>query len=182
MNRCRQGCGIHLEARAGIDVKGIVAQELFVARPAAEALPVVGTDNQREGPVGVSAAQAFHRTPRVRRQGQAQLKVADLDPGIIGHGCPRQLEPQCSVEQVVLFFQRVLRRHHEPHLIHQSDGHEMARQAQMSEMDGVERAAKYADAPHEARNACTRRSTSACATARSSLTTTVSNLSAKPSS
>ena len=110
-----------------------------------------------------------------------ELIVGSLHSWLTVQGPFRYGQAPGVVEEVgSRFLERIEGRDKEPHLVEGSLVHQLAGQTDMSYMDGIETASK--DTYSHERKSLTNFRVSASASAKSSLTTTWSNLSAKVSS
>jgi len=96
----------------------MVAQNVGRMVPTMEVGPVVASYQQDKLMLRIVLSQMLQRVPRVRRLGQLELVVACHDTFLTLQRQLCHLQPQTVVEQVGrALLQRVLRRHHQPHLV-----------------------------------------------------------------
>ena len=72
-----------------------------------------------------------------------ELEIGSTEAGVVFRCEPDQLKPQFVAPQFGLFFQRIMRSYHKPHLIQSPIFAKVIGQSQMPDMDRIERPAEY---------------------------------------
>lgn len=184
---------------AWIDVDGVTFKDLFMLEPLVKGGPVVPADEQRERYVGVVVAQMRQRVVGIGRLRKGKLIVARLEPRCVGGGSLEHFQPDGVIKEVVVDLERILRRHHEPHLVKPCLLVKGLRKGYMGNVGWVECATedaylfdvggwcvgthvRYWMRTYRLRNSSMIANVCACAVCRSSLMTIWSNFGAKVSS
>lgn len=95
--------------------------------------------------VGVPLAKIGQRVGGVAGLGHAELNIARPQVVVVLDRQFYHPQPVVFVEQISSFFERILRRHHKPHLLQVRLLPHHIRDNEMSEMDRIKRTEKKAD-------------------------------------
>ena len=122
-----------------------MGEDVVGVAPFGEGVPVVGAYDEAEGVVGVGARELAEGDVGVGGAGEVELEVAGAEAGEVLHGQGGEAQADGLVEQLMVLLEGVLGTHHQPHLVHEAEVADVACQGRVAQVDGVERAAKYAD-------------------------------------
>lgn len=136
-----EGGDVDVATRARIDGDGVVGDDVFVMIPTAEHFPVVGSYEERELAVGVGGEERLQRVPHIGGTRQGELEVAGFQLGVGGERHAGHLQTEAVVEEVATLLQRILRRHHQPHLVKSRKLSHLAGYGDVSVVYGIERTA-----------------------------------------
>ena len=138
-----QGVGADWPAGAWIYHNGVMGKDVVGMAPAVEAVPVVAADEQHKLPMGMGLAQVLQGDPCVGGLRQMKLCIARHQTGMRLEGSLHHAEAQAVGQQVVGLLQRIVGRHHKPHLVEPCLGKQPLGKGDVAIVDGVERTAEY---------------------------------------
>ena len=141
--RCVGNCNILryiLKGIAGsrIDDDTIAGKDVLAAIPRGKAFPIISSDDKHKFAVGMFLSQGLERIIHIGRTRQIELAVTNFHAWHFGNSKSRQMQPFLVIKEMLINLERVLRRNQQPHFIHKSAVGQSLRQADMSQMNGIE--------------------------------------------
>ena len=107
----------YTRALAGIDYNVIICKNLVMGIPIAKTLPVVSTDDEGKGAVGIVTGKRLQGVPCIRRLRQMELIITCHQTWNVLHGGTRQLQPPLICHQIGVHLPWILWSDHQPHLV-----------------------------------------------------------------
>ena len=135
-------------ALTGVDDDAVSGEDEVVTVPVVEVKPVVRPDDEGKLAPGPSAAELLKGVDHIGWTWELVLEVADTEPLMAFDGETGETETKLVVEETAVALERILRRDHEPELVHEPAGDHCVSDGRVAEMDGVEGAAEDTGAYH----------------------------------
>ena len=145
---CGQPIGTDGVALTGVDDDAVSGEDEVVTVPVVEVKPVVRPDDETKQTVRPSAAKLVKGVDHIGWTWELVLEVADTEPLMAFDGETGETETKLVVEETAVALERILRRDHEPELVHEPAGDHCVSDGRVAEMDGVEGAAEDTGAYH----------------------------------